>query len=40
MVAHVELFRALGGEWNQKGEENHAGSATEMHSAVQAMSLR
>lgn len=40
MVAHVELFRALGGEWKQKGEENHAGSATEMHSAVQAMSLR
>mgnify|MGYP000214926469 FL=1 len=40
MVAHVELFRALGGEWNQKGEGNHAGSAPEMHSAVQAMASR
>ncbi|WP_145150346.1 efflux transporter outer membrane subunit [Pseudomonas oryzihabitans] len=40
MVAHVELFRALGGEWNQKGEENHAGSAPEMHGAVPAMASR
>lgn len=40
MVAHVELFRALGGEWNQEGKESHAGSAPEMRSAVQALAER
>ena len=40
MVAHVELFRALGGEWNRKGEGNYAGSAPEMNRAMQAMASR